>query len=327
MKVLSIILGLILLSSGGFGTENPLATNIAYSPAIGLGLESGISRRDPSDVIKVGSKYYVWYTRILAEDQGYPSGYAGTIWYATSRDGRHWTEQGKAITKGGKGGWDEHGVFTPNILVSGDRYYLFYTGVPAPFSNLIETATPTAIGVSVAASPDGPWTKFPGNPVLKPEKQGSWDDFRVDDVCLIKRNDRYCLYYKGVNHERKWQGLTSMGLAVASSPTGPYARCKYNPLILPGHEVLVWPCSKGVAALVAGGNGTWYSPDGIHFTRSFLLAATPAAPGAYREPSIGAGVAWGICHHEARTEVYLERFDFQPPLTNCAAQVALKEHR
>jgi beta-xylosidase len=327
VKLLSTILVMFFLSSTGFAIENPFATNITYSAAIGLGLEPGVSRRDPSDVIKVGATYYTWYTRILAGEQGYPAGYAGTILYATSRDGRHWTERKEAIGKGGKGAWDEHGVFTPNIFVSGGHYYLFYTGVPEPFSNSFQKATPTAIGVAVADSPDGPWVKFPVNPVLKPEKHGKWDDFRVDDSCLIKRNGQVWLYYKGVNDVKEWRGLTSMGLAVAGSPTGPYVRYKGNPLILPGHEVLVWPSGRGVAALVARGNGIWYSPDGIHFRRRFVPATTPAAPGVYRKPPVGAEVAWGICQRQAGDQVYLGRFEFHPPLTNRTGQTLSREHR
>jgi Glycosyl hydrolases family 43 len=316
---------LLFFSEWVFAAGNPFATKINYSPAVGLGVQNGVSRRDPSDVIKVGPTYYVWYTKIVAGEQGYPSGYAGTVWYATSPDGRRWTEQGEAVGKGGKGAWDEHGVFTPNILASGGHYYLFYTGVPRPFRNQFESATPTAIGVAVADSPRGPWIRFRGNPVLKPGKPGQWDDFRVDDSCLIIRNGHYWLYYKGVNHVRKWRGLTSMGLAVASSPTGAYKRSKRNPLILPGHEVLVWPFGHGVAALVARGNGISYSNDGIRFEHRYVTATTPAAPGAYRELPGGSGVAWGICQSRGGKQVYLERFDFDPPLTRLVVQAGRTE--
>ncbi|MGH9343225.1 MAG: hypothetical protein ACRD19_05630, partial [Terriglobia bacterium] len=65
-----------------------------YRSLEGLGPEQGVTRRDPSDVIRVRGVYYVWYTKV---EQGpgvfaYPSGYSGAIWYATSRNGLHWTE-------------------------------------------------------------------------------------------------------------------------------------------------------------------------------------------------------------------------------------------
>jgi predicted GH43/DUF377 family glycosyl hydrolase len=94
-------------------------------------MEEGVCRRDPSDVIKVGSEYYVWYTKVgKAPDVFmYPSGYSGTIWYATSKDGIHWRERGRALAKGSAGSFDDFGVFTPNILTANGNYYLFYTAV------------------------------------------------------------------------------------------------------------------------------------------------------------------------------------------------------
>ncbi len=100
-----------------------------YTPILG-GYEAGITRRDPSPVIKVGDLYYVWYT---LSTEG-PSGYFGEVWYATSPDGWEWTERGLAVETGGRGAWDENGVFTPSILVAEGRYYVFYTAVPKPFT-------------------------------------------------------------------------------------------------------------------------------------------------------------------------------------------------
>jgi len=41
--------------------EVELATTLRTTPAIDY--EPGVTRRDPSPVIKVGSLYYVWYSR------------------------------------------------------------------------------------------------------------------------------------------------------------------------------------------------------------------------------------------------------------------------
>ena len=133
-----------------------------YSLLKGLEPEQGVCRRDPSDVIKVNETYYVWYTRT---EKQY-SGYDASVWYATSSDGENWTEKGEALARGKEGSWDAFSVFTPNILKAGQRYYLFYTGVkPTPgnpeglFENNSETDI-TAIGLAVADSPDGPFTRL-----------------------------------------------------------------------------------------------------------------------------------------------------------------------
>ena len=43
--------------------DNEFYTSFSYYPIKGLGYEEGISRRDPSTIIKVGGNYYVYYTR------------------------------------------------------------------------------------------------------------------------------------------------------------------------------------------------------------------------------------------------------------------------
>jgi len=278
-----------------------------YTEALGLGPQPGITRRDPSDVIRVDDTYYVWYTRT---DRG-PSGYDATVWYATSLDGHTWSEQGEAVARGAPGEWDEQSAFTPGILLADEVYYLFYTSVDRPFSE----AAHTAIGAAVADSPHGPWVKLEGNPVLEPGPVERFDSHRVDDSCLIARGGEYWLYYKG-----RQMGLspaeTKMGLAIARDPAGPYVKVSSDPVIPCGHEVLVWPHGPGVACLVSmGPKSLWYAEDGIEFGMVCELSDRPSAPGAYRPdafdgPTRGQGICWGICQvcpPDARP--YLARFD------------------
>jgi len=290
--------------------DNEFYTTFTYAPILG-GYEAGITRRDPSPVIKVGELYYVWYSKATVD----ASGYYADVWHATSPDGMEWTEQDEAIGKGNNGDWDENGVFTPTILIAEGRYYLFYTAVTKPFKQE-HPPTPTAIGIAIADSPDGPWTKYDGNPVLKTGKPGEWDSCRVDDSCLIVRGGKYCLYYKG-----RQLGLspaeTKMGLAIADRPTGHYIKYPSNPVFASGHEVCVWPHRKGVAALISPtgseGSTVQYSPNGIHFTRKSKVNP-PSAPGPYRsdgfaDVSHGTGITWGICQNTREKRPFLMRFD------------------
>ena len=103
--------------------EKPV--EISFSPAAGIGPQKGIMRRDPSDIIRVGRVYYVWYSKGKVAH-----GYDATVWYATSPDGHTWTEKAEALARGPRGSWDEQSVFTPNILVAKGKYRLFYTAVP-----------------------------------------------------------------------------------------------------------------------------------------------------------------------------------------------------
>lgn len=306
----------------GSGRDSEFYTEFSYSAAVGLGYQEGVTRRDPSDVIKVGASYYVWYTKT---SRGY-SGYDATIWYASSPDGRRWTEEAEAIKRGQAGSWDAQSVFTPNILVAEGRYYLFYTAISKPKDDRFRTA----IGAAVSDSPDGPWKRFEGNPVLRTSRgrwvgdsgtkagpDAAWDSHVVDDACLIVRDGKYWLYYKG-----RQMGLspaqTKMGLAIADSPTGPYIKHKANPLIKSGHEVLVWPYRQGVVALIGPtgprGNTIRYAPDGLDFSVKSRIKNPPKAPGAYRPDAFdnttnGQGITWGISMGTKNRRPYLVRFD------------------
>lgn len=289
--------------------------SIYCSPAGGIGPTAGTMRRDPSDIIRVGDLYYVWYSKGKVAD-----GYNSTIWYATSPDGHAWTEKGEALARGPAGSWDAQSVFTPNILVAAGKYWLFYTAVPKPFFNSGPDITKTAIGIAVADSPDGRWKKLDANPVLKPsEKPAQFDSMRVDDACLLVREGKYWLYYKG----RQWNNTpahTKTGLAIAEAPQGPYVKHALNPIIQGGHEVLVWPLGTGVAAMVnIGPTGIartiQYAPDGVSFSRLQDLRMVPSAPGAYRPEAFmgsanGRMPRWGIQIGRKKGFLpFLERFD------------------
>jgi beta-xylosidase len=292
--------------------QQTISPKFTYATAIGY--EEGVTRRDPSPVLKHGDLFYAWYSRSAKG----ASGYHASVWYATSPDGHEWTEQGEAIPKGGEGSWDENGVFTPTTLVEGGKWYLFYTAVPKPFTNDNggSNATPTGIGVAVADHPQGPWHKLAGNPLIRPsDNPDDFDSHRVDDACLIIRGGKYWLYYKG---RKKGFGAadTKTGLAVADQPTGPYAKHPLNPIIPSGHEVCVFPFGEGVAALVspAGpqGNTLQYSTDGLTF-KVMETIAPPSAPGPFRtdryQEGFGPGITWGLCQHTLTDWPYLLRFE------------------
>ncbi|MCK5173811.1 MAG: hypothetical protein KAR47_10500, partial [Planctomycetes bacterium] len=104
-------------------SRNELYTRFRYRPVNGLGYEEGVNRRDPSSIIKVDGKYYIWYTRNTSTKSKWLD---ADLWYATSTDGINWKEQGAAVKRGPEGAWDDYSVFTCNILVAEGKYYLCY---------------------------------------------------------------------------------------------------------------------------------------------------------------------------------------------------------
>ena len=296
-----------------------------YDKVSGIGHEKGCTRRDPSDVIKVGDTYYVYYTKVY----GRAPGYWGTLWYATSTDeGYSWKEQGEVLGLGKKGRFDSQATFTPNILFANGRYYLYYTGVkPTPGNEKGEfennsTTDITAIGLAVSNSPNGPFERIREEPILKvsvePEK---FDSYRVDDASLLHRNGLYWLYYKGRSrsHGQGGPAHTQMGVAFSKYPEGPYTKMD-RPLLAGSHEVLIWPHGTGVAALASLSSTFEYAADGIDFLSDKLGAKVenrPNAPGAYR-PDLskpvtkGEGLKWGISMVHNGPEAYLIRFEIIP---------------
>ncbi|MEX0882335.1 MAG: family 43 glycosylhydrolase, partial [Cyclobacteriaceae bacterium] len=230
-----------------------------FTDVSGIGYESGVTRRDPSDVMKVDQTYYVYYTKIPdAQPEYWGAGYWGaSVWCAKSEDeGFTWTEVGQMLDVGKNGKWDSQAVFTPNIFFADDKYYLYFTGVkPTPgnadgeFENNNITDI-TAIGVAVSDSPTGPFKRISEEPILKvsvePEK---FDSYRVDDASLLYRNGLYWMYYKGRSLARGYGGPThtAMGVAFSKYPEGPYTKLGKE-ILEKSHEVFIWPQGPGVGA-------------------------------------------------------------------------------
>ncbi|MCG8308767.1 MAG: family 43 glycosylhydrolase [Cytophagales bacterium] len=293
-----------------------------YDEAKGISHEKGCTRRDPSDVIKVGDTHYVYYTKIY----GRSPGYWGTLWYATSKDeGYTWKERGEILGLGKEGKFDSQATFTPNILYAEGKYWLYYTGVkPTPGNENGEfennsTTDITALGLAVSDAPDGPFVRVSEEPILKvspePEK---FDSYRVDDASLLYRNGLYWLYYKGRSrsHGPGGPAHTRMGVAFSNSPAGPFTKLD-RPILAGSHEVMIWPHGTGVAAMASISGTFEYAADGVDFTSDKLAAKAekrPHAPGAYRPDLtnpvvVGEGLKWGIGMVHNGPEAYLIRYE------------------
>ena len=304
--------------------------------------EAGVIRRDPSAVIQVDGLYYVWYTKGEGETVGFGSNDPfqkvfpwdlTEVWFATSKDGWDWQEQGVAVGRGPAGTFDDRAVFTPEIFAHEGKYYLVYQTVKAPYVVRVKNQ----IGMAIADSPDGPWEKLT-EPILSPADNGIWlgeednrfaviekgdfDSHKVHDPCLIFYKDKFYLYYKG---ERMGEEMTfggreiKWGVAISDRPTGPYIKSPYNPVTNSGHEVCVWPYLGGIAALLTTDgpekNTIQYAADGINFEIMAVLKGAPEAMGLVRgletDKSPLEGIRWGLCHkYDASWQwQYIRRFE------------------
>ena len=325
-------------------------TTFKYSPISGLGKEEGVTRRDPTTVLRIDGTYFVWYTRRKTDKdrnhKNMPPFQEQTwdtpvydwdlaeIWYATSRDGFNWQEQGVAVSRGPRDAYDGRSVFTPDVLMTKDRFYLYYQAVDYPYTH----RTRNTIGMSWAESPHGPWRRAEA-PVLTPGnmgewlgdddsddviRYGDWDSHKVHDPFILLRDGQYWLYYKGqaMGWTTKYAGGIAWGVAISEAPEGPFIKSTLNPVTNSGHETCLFPYGEGVMA-ICGHDGPekdtiQYAPDGLNFEVAAHvnlppLAAGPFAPDSYSDSKDGKGITWGLSHiatEELKAgNSYLLRFD------------------
>jgi hypothetical protein len=324
LKLCLLLAGIIFSITGSAQNMKEYFERVkfVYTNIHGIGYEKGCTRRDPSDVIKVGDTWYVYYTKIY----GQAPGYWGTVWCATSKDeGNTWKEQGEMLGVGEKNMFDSQATFTPNILFANGKYYLYYTGVkPTPgnqkgaFENN-STTDITAIGVAVSASPIGPFARISNEPILKvsvePEK---FDSYRVDDAALLYRNGLYWLYYKGRARINGEGGPvhTQMGVAFSKYPEGPFTKFDH-PILSGSHEVMIWQEGTGIAALASLSGTFEYAPNGVDFMSNKLAVKVekrPIAMGVFRQDLTDStlkrqGLKWGISMVMNGNECYLTKYE------------------
>ncbi|MBK1875790.1 glycoside hydrolase family 117 protein [Pelagicoccus mobilis] len=271
-----------------------------------------ITRRDPSKVIFHNGKYYVYYTHrdtghvvrgparatdvIPARDWD-----LSEIWYATSEDGFKWEEQGVAIPRAEKPNPGWRSVSTADILEWEGKYYMYYQAFSI---QPVAEGDYCPVAVSVADSPDGPWT--PINQVVIPNgAEDEWDGYSIHDPYPLVFNGKIYLYYKS-DFDVKERRVRMQGLAIADNPLGPFEKHPLNPVLNSGHETTLFPFREGIAALqIRDGNEHYtvqYSEDGVNFevkaiTELMPFAAGPFIPDAFTDTDYGRGITWGISHN------------------------------
>ena len=306
--------------------------------------EEGVTRRDPSSVIAIGDTYFVYYSKAQGETKGFGTGDPEAkvfpwdqteIWYATSKDGWVWNEQGLAVGRGEPGSYDDRSVFTPEVLVHDGRYILVYQTVKAPYVNRVKNQ----VGMAVSISPEGPFKKL-NEPILSPAdngewrgeednrflviKQGDFDSHKVHDPTLLFYRGKFFLFYKG---ERMGERMTfggreiRHGVAVSDSLEGPYVKSEYNPISNSGHEVCLWPYQGGIASLIITDgperNTIQWAPDGINFEIKSHIKWGPPAAGLVRsletDKSPLEALKWGLTHiYVSYDWQYIRRFECKP---------------
>ncbi len=294
--------------------DNEFFTNFKYSHISGIGKDARVSRRDPTKIIRVNDNYYVWYTR--RETQSGPVGMdncsdelpavdwdLADIWYATSENGFDWQEQGVAVSRAPQGSYGDRSVTTPDILVYGNKYYLYFQTFTGQFTG--EKGDYCDVSIAWADSPDGPWTRS-DETVLKLGADDEWDGGAIHDPYPLVYQGKIWLFYKGqpLTKAKNWL-VRAQGVAIADAPEGPFVKPAINPILNSGHETFLFPYREGIAALLCVDgpekNTVQYASDGVNFQIMSAVTCPPIAggpycPDAFADNGDGKGVTWGISH-------------------------------
>lgn len=180
-----------------------------------------------------------------------------------------------ALPARGKEYWDGLCTHNPTVVKFGGKYYLYYMGNTGDGK-----AMPTLnwthrnnqrIGVAVADSPNGPWTRT-DTPLIAPTP-GFHDALCLANPSVTQRPDGgYLMVYKAVgdNGKKPFGGPVVHIVATSDSPTGPFKKHS-NPVFT----------SKG-SSFAAEDPFIWYGSDRYwaivkDFSGSFTQAGTSLA--------------------------------------------------
>lgn len=173
----------------------------------------------PETITKVGSTYYAVYMSWVESPN--------KIRLATaSSPAGPWTGAGVIYTFADVS-WapgTSNGIYAPEIIVNGGTYYLFYS------INNTSTGADGHIGYATASAITGPYTDH-GSAILSPGASGSWDSLRVSEPSVFYHDGTWYMAYMGEDTDFAFGRSERVGIATASSPTGPWTKAAANPLI------------------------------------------------------------------------------------------------
>ena len=193
-----------------------------------------------------------------------------------------YTHQDVALPARGRDFWDGLCTHNPTVQRFGGTYYLYYMGNTGD-GRALPTLNWThrnnqRIGVAVADSPEGPWTRF-DEPLIAPTA-GFHDAICCTNPSVTQRLEGgFLMIYKGVGDKSPtpFGGPVLHIAALSDSPTGPFVKQPDPVFVKEGvafaaEDPFVWTSNDGYWAIVKDNAG--------HFTgRGKSLALFRSADG------------------------------------------------
>ena len=98
-----------------------------------------------------------------------------------------------AVPRAPKGNYGDRSLSTPDILIYGGRYYLYYQC----FTTMWRQNDCVNVSMAWSDSPDGPWTRLE-RPVVEQGAEGAWDSCAIHDPYPLVYQGKIWVYYKGL---------------------------------------------------------------------------------------------------------------------------------
>lgn len=159
-----------------------------------------------------------------------------------------------AVTVGTAGAWDDSKAKDRTVVKDGDTYYMVYSAEKAA-TGLWE------LGLATAASPNGPWTKHSGNPILTSTGAGTseeflWTPYLIKDEAETDPDKRWKLFYDGIDVSPI---AHTIRLATAATPTGTWTKQGIALNVGGGGAIDELGCSNPVVFRNAGIWEVWFT--------------------------------------------------------------------
>ncbi len=138
---------------------------------------------DPFVIFEDGM-FKMWYTAVSSKT-------GHSIAYATSTDGIAWTKSSSnPVLSKPSTGWGSARIEDPCVVRVDGNYYMFLTGV--------QVANEATVGLATSSSETG-FTLYNSNPVMKDASPGDFGSQEVLDVCVIRDDPGFRMYFTGRN--------------------------------------------------------------------------------------------------------------------------------
>jgi len=166
-----------------------------------------------------------------------------------------------ALPERGPAFWDGHNTHNPTVVRGGDKYYLYYTGDfgdrhITPHDLNWTHRNHQRIGVAVADSLDGPWTRS-DRPLID-ATPGFHDELMCANPSVVQRpQGDWLMIYKAVAKDRPlpFGGPVVHVVATSPSPTGPFTKHAHPIFVkdgvqFPAEDPFVWHDGHQYLAIV-----------------------------------------------------------------------------